>query len=220
MVVLWGMAMAGLLLARSASAQDPPSTNTTLPGAVQIGPRLSFAGAVVIAPDGSPPRTLDAYHAAVFVQSWLPEVLYGTTDPVALPAGLPVYRVEVTGTWGGPTGTLTVYYASDGATSWVSFPEDQVPASAPTTPPPPSGWFVAPARVIDAFSGAAFLDDTIDLSNPARDTTSPTTADRAADPASPITDEGIPLWSWLASGAAAAAIVAIAGARRRRRRPR
>jgi hypothetical protein len=134
------------------------------PDGVDIGGGNRTTGAVItLNGDASSPRTLNAYQAAVFLQAWLPYALVTQNprieDP---PAQLPVYRVDITGTWGstGPTGTVAVYYASDGTTAWISFPDNQPPAPEPISPPPPSHWFVAPQRTIDGFNGTGTLVQT------------------------------------------------------------
>jgi hypothetical protein len=74
---------------------------------------------------------------------------------------LPVYRVDLMGSWGGDypqVGNQTVYYASDGTTAYVSYPQNQPVTPTPTEPPPPpSNWFVAPERTVEAFNGTAQL---------------------------------------------------------------
>src|SRR4051794_21513339 len=49
----------------------PPVTTTLPPGSQSIGLGYAFTGGTVMTP-GQPDRALDAYHAAVFVQSFLP----------------------------------------------------------------------------------------------------------------------------------------------------
>jgi len=157
-----------LVLAPSAAAHDddPSTTTTALPGSVAIGDGFAFTGAVIRSADGSVERTLNAYQAAVFVQSWLADAFFGTPNVQNPPPTLPVYRIDVTGTWGQLSGALTVYYASDGKTAWLSFPQDQVPTANPTSPPPPTNWFVPPTRVIEAFNGTATLQATIGTDTP------------------------------------------------------
>jgi len=150
-----------LVLAPTAAAHDDdPSSTTTIVGSVAIGSGYAFTGAVIRNADGSVERTLNAYQAAVFVQSWLGDAFFGTPNLQDPPPTLPVYRVDVTGTWGQLSGALTVYYASDGSTAWLSFPQDQIPTANPTNPPPPTSWFVPPTRVIAAFNGTAKLQGT------------------------------------------------------------
>ena len=160
-IVVAGLAMVVLPAPAGADDGEHESTTTTAsdPGAVGIGDGLAFTGAVVTPLAGGESRTLDGYQAAVFVQSWLATGVYGNKSDIQKdpPAEAPVYRVDVTGNWGGPTGTLTVYFAIDGKTAYVSWPENQEPSTVPTTPPPPSNWFSPPDRAVDAFNGTAKL---------------------------------------------------------------
>jgi len=155
------VAAAAVALAPSASASET-QTSTTLPAGTGIGDGLYFTSAVISTPGDPAPRTLDAYHAAVFVQSWMGEAFFGKPQFQDPPAGLPVYQVDVTGTWGevAGTGVQTVYYASDGTTAWLSYPQGQVVTATQASPPPPEKWFIAPARTIEAFNGTATLIDT------------------------------------------------------------
>jgi LPXTG-motif cell wall-anchored protein len=152
----------GLAFAPNAAAQTNPTT-TAPEAAVDIGGGNRFTSAVITTPGEPAPRTFSAYQAATFVQSWLAYALFGQKPTVQdPPPTLPVSRVDVRGQWGDGTtpGTVTVYYASDGTTAWISFP-DQDASPEPYTPPPPSHWFVAPPRVIQAFNGTATLADTL-----------------------------------------------------------
>jgi hypothetical protein len=152
-----------------ASAQENSTTTTSPPGGVAIGDGIVMTGAVITPPGTEPPRTFDAYHAAVFTQSWLAEAYWGNPQVVDPPAGLPVYRVDITGKWGPVTGVQTVYYASDGKTAWLSWPQDQPVSPPPSTPPPPSVWWIGPPRVIDAFNGTAQLQQTTGVDQAARE---------------------------------------------------
>jgi hypothetical protein len=191
-----------------------PPTSTT-PGAVGIGDGLAFLGAVITTP-GQPPREMNAYQAAVFVQSWVSEALFGSPDRTPPPAELPVSRVEVTGDWAAAgTGQITVYYASDGTKAWIAYPEGQLPATAPTTPPPPGNWFVAPSRAIAAFNGEGELGETLGVFNA---TSTPTTAGDergAGDSGSELS----PIWVVVVLAALLAGGLGWAVARSRRRAP-
>jgi hypothetical protein len=148
--------------ASGGQAPTTPTTPTTLPGATAIGDNYAFTGASISSPADPTPRTFNGYQAAVFVQSWLPTAFYGKPALRDPPANVPVYRVDVTGTWGGTppaAGTQSIYYASDGTNAFVSYPQQPDPS---TTPDPPAGsvWFVAPARTMDAFNGTAKLVET------------------------------------------------------------
>ena len=162
-VILSSLLLAGLLLGAPAGAQVVGGeTTTTAPaGRVGIGDNFWFTSAVITTPGESAPRPFDAYQAAVFAQSWLGEAFFGHPEKQDPPPTLPVSRVDITGTWGDLTGTMSVYYASDGTTAWLSFPDGQTPVSGPVTPPPPSNWFVAPPKAIAAFAGTAPLEETV-----------------------------------------------------------
>lgn len=136
--------------------EEDPTELTTPDGAVGIGDGIFLTGATITSP-GEAPRSLDAYHAAVFVQSWLASAFFGTDHAGDPPPELPVHRVDMTGTWTGTEGTVTVYYAVDGPTPYIAYGEGLVPRQQPFTPPPPSNWFKPPARVIEAFNGEADL---------------------------------------------------------------
>ena len=193
-------------------AQDDGSTNTTIPvpegavpipeGAVPIGDNFSFTGATVISPDGTT-REMDAYQAAVFVQSWLGQAFFATEeiakDP---PPGLEVHRVDIEGSWAGPVGRMTVYFAADGDTPYIAFPQNQDVVTDPNAPAPePADWFTPVPRVIDAFNGDAELIDTTGT----QQATSTTTEEAAAD-SDGQDDDGSP-WIWVAAGAAVVAVV-------------
>ncbi len=144
----------------SVSGAFGASTSTT-PSSVAIQAGLSFTGAVITGPTMTAPRHLDAYQAAAFVQSWFVDAAFGHPQQQVPPNGVPVFRVDVTGTWSNPelVNTKTVYYAANATTVWISFPpQSGATASEPTTTPPaPTHWFVALARVRDAFAGTAKL---------------------------------------------------------------
>jgi hypothetical protein len=188
-------------------AQEGETTTTTIPvpdGAVPIGDGYSFTGATVTSPDGTT-REMDAYQAAVFVQSWLGQALFATDDIVKdPPPGLPVHRVDIEGQWGvsAPVGRVTVYFAVDGETPYVAFPQDQGVATDPSAPPPePADWFMPLPRVVDAFNGDAELIDTTGT----QQATSTTTTEEAAA-GDGQDDDGSP-WIWVAAGAAVVAVV-------------
>jgi hypothetical protein len=156
-----GMIAATVLFAGPvrADSDEPSTTNTTLPsGAVDIGDGFAFTAATITPLDGSAPRTLDAYHAAVFVQSWIGTAFFGQPNIIDPPATAPVSRVDVTGSWGVLSGYMVVYYATDGTSVWISFPDGQTPSpTPPASPPPPTVWFVGTQQVLDAINGTATL---------------------------------------------------------------
>ena len=220
LAVLIAVVWLGITSIPSAQAQDGAqgTTSTTSPelaGAVGIGDNLWLTGAVITPADG-PTRTLDAYQAAVFVQSWLPTAIYGGNDILQdPPPELPVNRVDISGQWGpGNIGWQTVYLATDGTSPYVSWPQDQPLATEPGgTPPPPADWFLGEARVLDAFNGEAELIDT----QGTRDATSTTTVPGETAETATDTDGSSSGGVWAVIGAAIlAAGVAAAFLMRRR----
>src|SRR4051794_153542 len=207
----------GWFLASAANGAVAQETTTTVPpGAVQIGDGFAFTGAVITSPAQPAPRMLDGYHTAVFVQSWFGDAFFGhplIQDP---PPDLPVYRVDVTGTWGSPESRQTVYYASDGTTAWLSYPQEQPVSMTPPAPPPPSNWFVAPPRVIAAFNGTATLEPTVGVQEAALPST---TVAPGEAPAASSGSSGSAIWWALAAGAVVVVVAAVLISRRRGRRP-
>ena len=136
------------------------TTPTSFPEGIGINEGIFVSGAVVsLTPAGSgEPRTMDEYDAAVFVQSWLGAAFFSNPadavkDP---PAGLPIYRIDIAGTWNKEPGNVTAYYATDGTTPYIALPGLLV-WNDPAQIPPPSQWFVPPLRVIDTFNGEGEL---------------------------------------------------------------
>lgn len=229
--LLLGLVMAGLALVPPVAAQDDddhegdtPTTSATLPDGVGIGDEIFLTGAVITPPDGAAPRTLDAYHAAVFVQSWLATAYFGGKEIVRdPPPDLPVYRVDITGSWVGTVGIQTVHYTDDGSTPYVAFPGLGPSPTMPDPPPEPSGWFAAFPRVIDAFNGEAELIETTGTQQAAAQqaaatsTTTSTTSDTTEEAASPGGGSD-PSVVWIAAALAGAAVLVGGGLWFRRRR--
>jgi hypothetical protein len=195
-MLMLGLAMAVPTLALPASAQEADGTSTTQgPGSdrVGIGDGIFLTGAVITPPGDEAPRTLDAYDAAVLVQSWMPAAYWGGTGLIAEPPpDLPVYRIDTRGEWGNPNavGGVTVYFATDGTTAYVAFPGLVVWKDA-SGAPPPSGWFTPPARVIDAFNGEAELEDSTGTQMATTPSMEPSDESAAGD-----TDEATSEWPW------------------------
>jgi hypothetical protein len=190
------------------STVGPTTTSTSLPGAVDIGYGYSFTGAAISPIDGTVARRLNAYHAAAFMQSWFAGAAIGSDNQQAQPPGsADVYQVNVTGNWDDQSGTMTVYYASDGKTAWISFPQDQTPSLGPYTPPLPADWAVAPDGTIDGFNGKGTVTPPLGITDPT-DPSAP--LDEATDPVDDGGDNGTSLtWVWLALGATVIAAVAV-----------
>jgi hypothetical protein len=221
-----GLVAAGVAIAPgagAASAQTPTTqTPTTLAGSTPIDRNFAFTGASISSPanPATPTRNLNGYQTAVFVQSWLPTAIYGKPQIQDPPANAPVYRVDIMGTWGGDApqaGNQTVYFASDGTTGWLSYPQGQEVTPTPVEPAPqPSNWFVAPQRTVDAFNGKGTLVDTAGTQE-ANTPRTPVAANGGSSSSSSSTS-----W-WLYVLVIAAAIVIIGGGvmffRRRRSSP-
>ena len=191
-------------------AQDEGTTTTQAPaGAVDIGDGFEFTGATVISPDGTT-RQMDAYHAAVFVQSWLGQAFFATEDLVKdPPPELPVHRVDIEGSWGSAPepGRMTVYFATDGTTAYIAFPQTQDVVTDPNAPAPePADWFTPLPRVIDAFNGDAEL---IDTAGTFRATSTTTQEEQAAATDSDGQGDDSSPWIWI--GAGVAVIVMVGG---------
>lgn len=210
-VMVLSATVALLVFTPGASAQDEPASDTPTtyvaapPGAVGIGDEIFLTGAVVTPPDGGAPRNLDAYQAAVFVQSWLGQAFIPgpslLRDP---PPDLPVFRVDVSGIWAGTTGIVTVHYTDNGSTPYIAFPGLVVSESVPDPPPPPSNWFVAPTRVIDTFNGKGKLVDTAGT----RQATSTTGSDPGEQATPASNGGGTPTRTWILLGVALVALAA------------
>jgi hypothetical protein len=201
--------LGGFGLSPVASAHEgphKPTQATTPEGAVGIGDGIFLTAGSILPPAGEAPRTLDAYHTAAFVQSWLAAAFYGNPDAVnAPPAALPIYRVDSTGDWAGTSGTVTVYYATDGTTPYIAFPGMVVWTDASEVPPP-SNWFVAPPRTIDAFNGVADLVESLGVETA---TSVATTEPRGEQGALANADsDATEAWPWALVGITAAAAIA------------
>jgi len=173
MALALGLSLAGLVHAHTAAAQEQddhtdeaPASDAVAPeGSVGIGDGLFLTGAVITPLDGGPARELDAYQAAVFVQSWLAYAFYGPDGTEQAPAAdLAVYRVDLSGSWAGAPGVLTVHYADDGTTPYVAFPGLVIRDFDDPDPRPVEGWFTAPRRVMETFRGEGELEDTLGTS--------------------------------------------------------
>jgi len=199
--------MAGVGMGQPASAhEDPehePAEITAPDGSVGIGDGIFLKEGVVIPPEREEPSSFDAYHTAVFVQSWLAAAFYGGQEIVQdPPPDLPVYRIDSTGEWSGNSGTVTAYFATDGTTPYIAFP-GMVVWNDPSQIPPPSNWFVAPPRVIDAFNGVADLVPSLGV-EAANSTTTLNDEKVAADSAGDGSSD-TETWPWIVVAATALA---------------
>lgn len=188
-----------------------PASSAVSSTAVYIYPSLALISAEVGRAGSTARRRFDAYHTAVFVQSWIGVAISGTVKHVPLSAGVSIYRVDATGTWNGAgeVSTRTIFYASDGRRAWIALP----PSSE--TPVAALSWWLAPERVIAAFAGTVKLVPTLGT-----DAASPTTTVAPARTGGANRSAA----GWLAAGIAAVAgvavVVAVGPFRRRWRRTR
>lgn len=205
-MILLAVAFVGLPLATSAWAHEDgheePQPSAVRSDAVGIGDGFYFTGATVFSPGDETPREMDAYHAAVFVQSWLGTAFFGGDVAATPPPDAPVHRVAVAGDWGGAPGTIHVYFATDGTTPFIAFGEGLAPIPASDTPPPPTNWFTAPQRVIDAFNGEADLVPTAGT----QQAQSTPTEDAASRDDEGDSESSSLIWVAIAAGAAAVAV--------------
>ena len=105
-----------LVSTAGAETSVPASSSAVSSTAVYIYPSLALISAEVGRAGSTARRRFDAYHTAVFVQSWIGVAISGTVKHVPLSAGVSIYRVDATGTWNGAgeVSTRTIFYASDG----------------------------------------------------------------------------------------------------------
>jgi hypothetical protein len=201
-----------LVSTAGAETSVPASSTAVSSTAVYIYPSLALISAEVGRAGSTARRRFDAYHTAVFVQSWIGVAISGTVKHVPLSAGVSIYRVDATGTWNGAgeVSTRTIFYASDGRRAWIALP----PSSE--TPVAALSWWLAPERVIAAFAGTVKLVPTLgtDAASPTTTTVAPARTGGANRSAA----------GWLAAGIAAVAgvavVVAVGPFRRRWRRTR
>lgn len=206
-MLISGILLSGLLVASSGLTTAWAAGTTTTTSSVEISAGFAFRGAVITGA-GTAPRRLTAYQSAVFMQAWIGDAIFGKPKHEKLPAHVAVYRLDVSGTWGGGSEftTRAVYYASDGTKAWIAFPSPQI--TPPTGAPARLDWFVGPPRLIQAFAGTAKLLPTAGTG---------TSPPNAAAPARPARHSGgSTVWPWIVG--AGAAVVAVGGGLGWRRR--
>jgi len=114
---------------------------------VAASPR-SIRGLALDGPESG--RTLDSSQATAFVQAWLPESVFGTPPFEDPPSTLPVYEVDVDYKYLGTLGSMTINYASDGTSAWVSMPPQSLWPGVVVTQ---QRWILAPDRTVAGFEG-------------------------------------------------------------------
>ena len=142
---LAGMALLG---GTSTSAAGAPTTTTLPPPELLSG--VTVTGAVVHTP-GAPDRKLDANQATAFMQSWLPDSVFEKIPQSLPPKSLPMARAIVTTRWQGRDLPVTVFYVSDGTTTWIGMPKQSFGWAFVQS----DKWIAAPqsTRVTAAFQG-------------------------------------------------------------------
>lgn len=147
-VAMCALAGLSLVLATSTTAAGAPTTTTLPPPELLSG--VTVTGAVVHTP-GAPDRSLDANQATAFMQSWLPESVYEKIPQSLPPKNLPVTRAIVTTRFQGRDLPVTVFYVSDGTTTWIGMPKQSFGWAFVQS----ERWIAAPQaqRVTAAFQG-------------------------------------------------------------------
>ncbi len=178
-LVLGALGLLGLaLVAAPAGAQSHPTSSPTTsqtggqPSLSQLAPGLQIIDASVTGNGPESGRTLDSSQATAFVQAWLPESVFGTPPFEDPPSTLPVYEVDVAYKYLGTLGSMTINYASDGTSAWVSMPPQALWPGVVVTQ---QRWILAPERTVAGFEGRL---------TPQPVPTAPSTSHKAAAPAS------------------------------------
>ncbi len=116
-----------------------------------IGGQIFVQGATITGPCVRAARELNSPQAAAFVQSWLPNAIFGKPTVQDPPAALPVCRVSVRYTVAGQRfAPMKVDYASDGKTAWVALPRQNLWPGVSVTV---HRWTVALPSAVAAFAG-------------------------------------------------------------------
>ncbi len=138
-----------LLVAVGAVAPFAGAQNTATE--TDIGSGLRIQGATITGPCNPPKRELNSPQAAAFLQSWLPNAIFGKPTVQDPPSALPVCRVSVRyRVVDKQFPPMQVDYASDGKTAWVAMPrQDLWPGVFVSV----HRWTVALPRAVAAFAG-------------------------------------------------------------------
>jgi hypothetical protein len=116
----------------------------------ELAPGLEILGGTITGSGPESGRTLDSSQATAFMQAWLPDSIYGSPPYQNPPSNLPVYDVEVQDKYLGTLNTMTVDYASDGTSAWISMPPQSLWTGVIVTQ---QRWILAPDRTVAAFEG-------------------------------------------------------------------
>ena len=148
LIVFGAVGLLGLVLvaAPAGALKHPKSTTTTS----QLAPGLEIINGSITGNGPESGRALNSSQATAFVQAWLPESVFGTPPFEDPPSTLPVYQVEVGYKYLGSLGSMTINYASDGTSAWVSMPPQNLWPGVVVTQ---QRWILAPDRTVAAFEG-------------------------------------------------------------------
>ena len=144
------------LVSPSADAQTGTTSGptTSQPGGQsslsQLAPGLAILNASISGNGPESGRQLDSSQATAFVQAWLPDSVFGSPPFEDPPPTLPVYQVDVGYKYQGTFGSMTINYASDGTSAWVSMPPQSLWPGVVVTQ---QRWIQAPERTVAGFEG-------------------------------------------------------------------
>jgi hypothetical protein len=157
LIVFGAVGLLGLVLvaAPAGALKHPKSTTTTSQSGgghtlSQLAPGLEIINGSITGNGPESGRALNSSQATAFVQAWLPESVFGTPPFEDPPSTLPVYQVEVGYKYLGSLGSMTINYASDGTSAWVSMPPQNLWPGVVVTQ---QRWILAPDRTVAAFEG-------------------------------------------------------------------
>jgi MYXO-CTERM domain-containing protein len=189
---------------------SPPAGAQDNGGLSQLVPGLTIVGASVSGNGPEAGHTLDSGQATAFVQSWLPNAVFGTPTFESPPASLPVYEIEVDYDNQGTVGFFIVKYASDGTNAWVALPAQQLFAGVVVTPDQADKWLLAPDRTVAAYRGEV-APETVPSVEPETTTPEPVSSGSSSGSSS------VPLIVAVVVGGAAVVGLVLLGLGRRRR---
>jgi hypothetical protein len=137
---------------------------------------------------GQPDRTLSSDQAAAFTQAWTPIAIYGNPELEIPPADTPTYTVSVDYVAEDASGaegsdTIVVNLATDGVSSWIALPEQELFSSFSVAADQANRWFKGNQLVIDAFNGNLQPEP---VNQPSESTTTLQPADTASSGSSPV----------------------------------
>jgi hypothetical protein len=157
LIVLGAIGLLGLVMvaAPAGALKHPKSTtknsgSNNQPSLSQLAPGLAILDGSITGNGPESGRALDSSQATAFVQAWLPESVFGSPPFEDPPPTLPVYQVEVDYKYLGTLGSMTINYASDGTSAWVSMPPQSLWPGVVVTQ---QRWILAPDRTVAAFEG-------------------------------------------------------------------